>query len=1146
MTGSFGGPRAALAVLFLVRGSAGWRVARAIACAVAAALCVVMSTEAHETNVHQALTSAAIEYLIQQRPEMAACGLPEVRRALGEAVWDEDDFYGDSWVLGRFLFHFLPVLNDEVTDASLISANIKSECDSKGWADGSPCSSRIGATASGSLFARSTGPVWNEHDIFTVRDRLEALPPQKDLGLRGLGHLLHLLQDLTSPPHTQNDAHPPSPYYPFLVRPGFVADPSAYEVVNQQRPDLVGIFKRRTDAANRVTHIPWPPDGGLITFQDPLALMQQLRDEVSRRFPSEKNVNTHPAVVGRVQPPSLYVFDDATHKRIAVVEWGTGEFAIDRAAALEQFEALAPLAVKYSASLIQHYQDKNAPVCEQQLKVGMNGAGQVISTSDDVRPAPEDQIACGTPGLQRCEHYFPSGKWVELTATGNGFEGWLDAHGRPYTDCPGTGPCRVRMKGAEPETVIADYGGDPVSGLYQLTAVNGSALPAPWDFSSQASSGEYRFLDRAPWSDPSFGRFGSLQGEIRLLVPANGASASTTDVREYLIGEVSADAVPVPFTFSNVTLPPGRILHHDGRPLATVAGNRLTLYLRPRFPLEPDRLLTLEKQPAVRSASFDPVSRTLSFPDTLQGSTSPSRTVTITNTGIEPLAIDGALDGASAVNFSVSRVTHPACDVDPVLMPTSTLPPGESCDVELRFTPNLTYRTGPRTGTVTWRTNAGSTSGHVFRTVGVALEGSATGEPQLSVAPTSLTFPATAAGSVSNETVVVQNTGDVPLVLSSPSVLSPNFGVDAAGCRSRSLPPGASCSMVVKYGPFAQSFTGTLTIPTNSGSTAGSQLTNFNVPLAATNGQPVANAGPDQFNLQLESTTFVNGSASIDLEGQPLTYLWQLVSTPPGSAVALTDTASSFASFKPDIAGVYVLQLVVSDGLLNSDPDIVVLSVDPPPGRLTLSSLSLTFPETPVGTRSATQRVTVTNTGGSPVSVGSRTVNGDFAILDTTCFFVEVQQTCTIDVYFLPLVNGPRSGELIIASNAENSPSRVFLGGNVNIDAANAPVVTSLGHVAFMGVWNLTFYSGDDDEEIYVKIGDEPEFEFDMNDPPGHVLRIDFGIGTGTVRLSDNNDGESLMPISVEALPDGRYLLHLHDNDPPNEIEVTLVAQRVL
>lgn len=93
-----------------------------------------------------------------------------------------------------------------------------------------------------------------------------------------------------------------------------------------------------------------------------------------------------------------------------------------------------------------------------------------------------------------------------------------------------------------------------------------------------------------------------------------------------------------------------------------------------------------------------------------------------------------------------------------------------------------------------------------------------------------------------------------------------------------------------------------------------------------------ANAGPDQA-IGVGDTVTLDGSGSVVCLTDGRTYTWSFESTPTDSAIdesALSDNKSATATsveFTPDIAGDYVLALVVSDGEENSGSDIVVISV---------------------------------------------------------------------------------------------------------------------------------------------------------------------------------------------------------------------------
>ncbi len=97
------------------------------------------------------------------------------------------------------------------------------------------------------------------------------------------------------------------------------------------------------------------------------------------------------------------------------------------------------------------------------------------------------------------------------------------------------------------------------------------------------------------------------------------------------------------------------------------------------------------------------------------------------------------------------------------------------------------------------------------------------------------------------------------------------------------------------------------------------------VTITTTNSAPVARAGDDQTVLT-GATVTVDGSTSLDVDFQPLQYTWAMTSRPAASKAALLDPAASVTTFVVDAAGTYVLQLIVSDGVLESLPDTVTVT----------------------------------------------------------------------------------------------------------------------------------------------------------------------------------------------------------------------------
>jgi len=88
---------------------------------------------------------------------------------------------------------------------------------------------------------------------------------------------------------------------------------------------------------------------------------------------------------------------------------------------------------------------------------------------------------------------------------------------------------------------------------------------------------------------------------------------------------------------------------------------------------------------------------------------------------------------------------------------------------------------------------------------------------------------------------------------------------------------------------------------------------------------PTANAGPNQ-SVEVESTVQLDGSHSTDLQGYPLTYNWSILSTPAGSTATLSDPHAVKPTFKVDLLGNYVIQLIVNDGVANSAASTVTIS----------------------------------------------------------------------------------------------------------------------------------------------------------------------------------------------------------------------------
>lgn len=164
-------------------------------------------------------------------------------------------------------------------------------------------------------------------------------------------------------------------------------------------------------------------------------------------------------------------------------------------------------------------------------------------------------------------------------------------------------------------------------------------------------------------------------------------------------------------------------------------------------------------------------------------------------------------------------------------------------------------------------------------------------------------------------------------------------------------------------------------------STTASSPAAVTVTASVANAAPVANAGVAQ-NVVAGSVVTLDGSASSDANGDPLTYAWIITSKPNGSAVPTSVSTLLKPSFTADVAGTYVASLTVNDGKVNST-------------TVTVSITAAVANVAPVANAGVTQRVLI----GSTVNLDSRAssdANGDALIYAWTLTSKPTGSTATL------------------------------------------------------------------------------------------------------------------------------------------------------
>src|SRR5207245_1608463 len=168
----------------------------------------------------------------------------------------------------------------------------------------------------------------------------------------------------------------------------------------------------------------------------------------------------------------------------------------------------------------------------------------------------------------------------------------------------------------------------------------------------------------------------------------------------------------------------------------------------------------------------------VSFGNVLVGSNG-VQNLTLTNSGGANLTIaQGPVTGAG---FSISGLTFPL-----------TLPPGQSSTLSVQFAPTTT---GSVSGSVSLVSNAPNSPGTI------ALSGSGV-QPQLSIAPPSVSFGNVLVVTTRVQYLTLTNPGSSPTPRSSDLVTGAGFSISGL-TFPLTLPPGQSSTLSVQFAPTA-------------------------------------------------------------------------------------------------------------------------------------------------------------------------------------------------------------------------------------------------------------------------------------------------------------------------------------------------------
>lgn len=284
--------------------------------------------------------------------------------------------------------------------------------------------------------------------------------------------------------------------------------------------------------------------------------------------------------------------------------------------------------------------------------------------------------------------------------------------------------------------------------------------------------------------------------------------------------------------------------------------------------------------------------------------------------------------------------------------------------------------------------------------------------------PTSLTFGNVAVGTSSAaQTVTIENTGLLPLLPTSVA-LTGDF-TETDNCVNQSIPAGSSCAIQVEFAPAAIGpSSGSLILYANIyGGQLGVDFTGTGTVAGAVNLLPnPLSFGPVLVGSSLElAVTASNASTvAVPITSLTITGPFAIATNSCGATALAADTDCQIqVSFNPTASGPAVGALTLVD---SAGTQIIQLAGSGlSPATDNLGPASLNFAATVVGQVSNQQTVTLTNSGGVPLTSISVSISTGFEVSNGCTTQLAANSSCSLQVEFAPTVAGSQTGTLTVS-----------------------------------------------------------------------------------------------------------------------------------
>jgi hypothetical protein len=412
--------------------------------------------------------------------------------------------------------------------------------------------------------------------------------------------------------------------------------------------------------------------------------------------------------------------------------------------------------------------------------------------------------------------------------------------------------------------------------------------------------------------------------------------------------------------------------------------------------------------------------RSLQYGNVRLGVASLIRTVTITNSGAAPVTVDApSFSGDGATSFTVAANTCAGI----------ALAPQASCVIGVSFEPLQAGRLA-----VPMLLSGGGSSTTIY------VIGTGISTPSLSINPGSFDFGNVSPGTTATQAVQITNTNATEIALTSITAGAANGGLQPDYSQTNdcgtTLTPNASCSITVTFAPSVLGVRkGAVTLMIDGGAlTSKVSLTGTGIPAFLASPNPLSFPATPVGSKTLQNVALLNQSSMALTPTLTTTAPFSIDSTSCTGQLAAGKGCTISVAFQPESDGPQAAVFTIAAGGVT--PVTVPLSGAGVVSTITLSPTSLTFEATNIGTATAAQTITLTNSGAAPLTTLTFGISGanpkDFALTTTCSTSLASQQSCLLKIVFKPSLSGTESATLFVSSNAASGPTTVALVGTGN------------------------------------------------------------------------------------------------------------------